>query len=68
MSKDRFLISSAAERYMLDEMSDEERIEYEAHFFMCDQCTEELMWLSDFMAHARDIFVSESPISNDQLD
>jgi hypothetical protein len=32
----------AAERYLLDEMSDEQREAFEEHFFVCDECAEDL--------------------------
>lgn len=34
--------SQAVDRYLLDEMTDGERVEFEDHFFECDICTEEL--------------------------
>ncbi len=32
----------AAERYLLGEMPDEERDEFEAHYFTCTECAEEV--------------------------
>ncbi len=42
----------AAERYVLDEFSPEERIEFEEHYFDCPECAEEVRSASVFAANA----------------
>ena len=32
----------ASERYLLDEMREPERFEFEAHYFDCEECAEEV--------------------------
>lgn len=38
MDHQRAISGLYAERYLLGELGDGERAEYEAHFFECDQC------------------------------
>jgi hypothetical protein len=59
MQHDNFIRSMAAERYLLDEMNDTERREYEMHFFGCSSCFELVMITVDFIQHTRAIFASE---------
>ena len=32
----------APERYLLNEMSDDQRLDFEAHYFVCDECADEI--------------------------
>lgn len=43
----------AAERYLLDEMSGEQRESFEEHFFTCDACAEDLRAAAAMMQGAR---------------
>lgn len=42
-----------AESYVLDELDDEERAEFEAHFFVCPECAEDVRELATFVDDAR---------------
>jgi hypothetical protein len=42
-----------AESYVLDELDDEERAEFEAHFFACPECAEDVKELATFIDDAR---------------
>jgi hypothetical protein len=42
----------AAERYVLEEFSPQERIEFEEHYFDCPECAEEVRSVSVFAANA----------------
>lgn len=42
MQHDQAVKSRAAERYLLDEMSELERHRFEAHYFECPECAEEI--------------------------
>src|SRR5713226_6939319 len=49
----------AAERYLLDEFSPEERREFEEHFFGCRECAEEVRAASIFSANTKAVFRGE---------
>lgn len=49
----------AAERYLLGELSDAERDEFEQHFFDCPACTEEVRAGAIFAANARAVFAEQ---------
>ncbi len=42
MRHDQAVISKAAERYLLEEMAELERYRFEAHYFECPECAEEI--------------------------
>lgn len=42
-----------AESYVLDALGDEERTEFEAHFFVCPECAEDVKELATFIDDAR---------------
>jgi hypothetical protein len=50
--------SGAAERYLLDELDETERSEYEEHFFDCQECAEEVKSGASFAANAKAVFPS----------
>jgi hypothetical protein len=50
----------AAERYLLDEMSELERHSFEEHFFECDECAEEMRLGSRLRNHAGTLFSAAS--------
>lgn len=50
----------AAERYVLDEFSPEERAEFEEHYFGCADCANEVKSASILAANARHVFREES--------
>jgi hypothetical protein len=53
--------SGAAERYLLGELQGDERSDYEAHFFECQACAEELRDTQLFLAGARKALATGSP-------
>ena len=50
----------AADRYLLGELSDTEREEFEEHFFSCPECASEVRAGALFRANARAVFLDES--------
>ena len=46
----------AAERYVLDELSPEERDDFEEHYFMCVKCAEEVRIAAAFADNAKSVF------------
>ncbi len=51
----------AAERYMLNELPPDEREEFEAHFFDCADCAQQIRDLSTMQASAAAVFGSATP-------
>ena len=51
----------AAERYLLGELSDAERDQFEEHFFDCPACAEEVRAGAIFEANARAVFALSGP-------
>jgi hypothetical protein len=49
----------AVERYLLGELTDEERDDFEAHLFDCLTCTEDLKDAATFLDTSRDVFRGE---------
>ena len=50
----------AAERYLLDEMSDEQREAFEEHFFGCDVCAEDMRTAAAMLQGARSGFAGKA--------
>lgn len=48
-----------AERYLLQELNEEERDAYEEHFFSCSTCAEEVKIATEFMENARQLVQDE---------
>ena len=44
-----------AESYVLDELNEEDRAEFEEHFFICPECAEEVKALATFISDARNV-------------
>ena len=42
MEHDQAMATNAAERYLLNEMSEPERFDFEAHYFCCEECAEDV--------------------------
>ena len=59
MDHDSITASQAVERYLLDEMSADERELFEAHYFECDVCAEEVRSGSMFISNARAVFAED---------
>jgi anti-sigma factor RsiW len=57
--------TQAAERYLLGEMSPEEREVYEDHCFTCEACGNELATTAAFVANARVVLASPEPAGAD---
>src|SRR5262249_49549907 len=53
MDHDEAVRGGAVERYLLDELGDDERASFEEHFFGCSECAEELKLTETFLAGAR---------------
>ncbi|HYM11096.1 MAG TPA: zf-HC2 domain-containing protein [Bryobacterales bacterium] len=54
----------AAERYLLRELSDAERDQFEEHFFDCPACAEDVRMGAIFEANARQVFANQpTPVS-----
>ena len=53
--------TGAAERYLLDELGEDERAAFEEHFFGCPDCAEDLRTTATFLAGARRVLAAESP-------
>ncbi|MGH9657446.1 MAG: zf-HC2 domain-containing protein [Bryobacteraceae bacterium] len=49
----------ATERYLLNELSDSEREEFEEHYFTCPECAGDVRTASEFAANARAVFSEE---------
>ena len=63
MEHDQATRRRAAERYLLGELSDAERDEFEEHFFGCPTCAEEVRAGAIFEANARAVFAAQAPRS-----
>lgn len=55
--------TTAVERYFLDEMSAEERAEFETHFFDCEHCAAAIRVMSSLEANARAEFEARRPLT-----
>jgi Putative zinc-finger len=47
------------ERYLLGELSDAERVEFEAHYFQCPTCAEDVLAASAFVENARAALIAD---------
>ena len=56
MDHDQAIKLHAAERYLLDELSSEERDDFEEHYFVCVQCADEVRSAFTFRDNARVVF------------
>ena len=56
MTHEQAVETLAAERYLLDEMSDAERDTFEEHFFACEECGEAMRLGSQLRTDAKAIF------------
>ena len=54
------LRDGAAERYVLGELTEQQVLEYEAHFFECTECAEEVKAAAALAEAARDVFQAET--------
>lgn len=59
MNHDYAIETHAAERYLLHELTEEERDAYEEHFFSCSICADEVKSASDFLDGARQVVQDE---------
>jgi hypothetical protein len=50
-----------AENYLLGEMEDGERLEFEEHFFDCRECAEDIKTAVAFAKNAKEVFETEPP-------
>lgn len=53
--------SDTAEQYLLGRMSADDREQYEAHFFSCEECAEEVRVTAAFLDNLRHVTVSDAP-------
>lgn len=61
MTHNQAIDTSAAERYLLDEMSEIERFRFEEHFFECAECAEHMRLGQHLRTHARELFPATAP-------
>jgi hypothetical protein len=61
MKHEAVAASHAVERYVLGEMSSDEREAFEEHFFECRECAEDVQAASLFVANARAALADEAP-------
>lgn len=61
------LRKAIAESYVLGELSEEERAEFEEHFFTCPECAEDVKALSTFVADAR-VALAARPVARRPVD
>jgi len=59
MEHNEAIENHTAERYLLHELTEQERDAYEEHFFSCSACAEEIKAASEFMENARKVVQSE---------
>jgi anti-sigma factor RsiW len=60
--------SGAVARYLLDEMSDADREDYEVHFLSCPRCARDVTIGSEFVESLRAFFGSLQCASRDRND
>jgi hypothetical protein len=61
MTHNQAIETSAAERYLLDEMSEIERFRFEEHFFECAECAEHMRLGHHLRHHAGELFPTPAP-------
>jgi hypothetical protein len=59
MSHEQAVSIQAVERYLLGELTDQERDAFEAHYFDCTACFEQVQMSGEFLRHARDVLDSK---------
>ncbi|HEY6273800.1 MAG TPA: zf-HC2 domain-containing protein [Terriglobales bacterium] len=59
MNHEQAVSNQAAERYLLAELSQEEREAFEGHYFDCPACFEQVKLGMDFLHHTRDVLDPE---------
>src|SRR5262249_36928039 len=59
MEHNEAMVNHTAERYLLHELSEQERDAYEEHFFTCSACAEEVKAATEFMDNARKVVQNE---------
>ena len=59
MSHDQAVSSHAAERYILGELSSNEREAFESHYFDCSDCFEQIRQGGEFLARTREVLDPE---------
>ncbi|HEY6769312.1 MAG TPA: hypothetical protein VI386_31590 [Candidatus Sulfotelmatobacter sp.] len=60
MEHEEAVRQNATERYVLDELSSEERSDFETHFFDCQDCATDVRAAAVFIEHSKDI-LAEPP-------
>jgi hypothetical protein len=61
MDHTRATATGAAERYVLGDMTPQERDDYEAHFFDCAECADEVKNAAVFLDNAKPLLVNAEP-------
>jgi hypothetical protein len=59
MSHEQAISKQAAERYVLAQLSQEEREAFEGHYFDCPACFEQIKLGAEFLRHTRDVLDPE---------
>jgi hypothetical protein len=60
MSHEQAVSTQAVERYHLGELTDNERDAFEAHYFDCAACFEQVQLSGEFLRHAHDVLKPDS--------
>jgi hypothetical protein len=60
MNHTQALIEKTAEKYLLGELTAAERDEFEAHYFSCQECAEDIKAGATLVDNAREVFRAES--------
>jgi hypothetical protein len=68
MEHDRAVETQAVERYLLGEMTPDEREEFEEHYFACAECARDVRAAARFRANARDILRNPEEFSAADLE
>jgi hypothetical protein len=60
MDHEESVRAGAVEKYLLDELGDDDRARFEEHFFDCPECAEELKLTETFLAGARRVVAARA--------
>src|SRR5215472_6011470 len=59
MTHEQAVRSQAVERYVLGELSEEQRAAFESHYFDCPACFEQIKLSGEFLRHAHEVLDPE---------
>ena len=67
MDHSQSVATRAPERYLLGEMTEAERFAFEAHYFECQDCADEVVTGEQLAAGSRAVFAAEPPRRTEPL-